>query len=82
MTATKVLASFLIGLACGISLSIPAMVLGDDWPTYQHDPTHTGQSTAAFDPMLLTKVWSAPQGYGNPLVVGNSIYAMRNGAEL
>jgi len=52
----------------------------DDWPAYQHDPAHAGRSSAAFDPTQLRKAWTAPQGYSNPIVVGNSIYAMRHGA--
>src|SRR4029079_7959663 len=51
-----------------------------DWATYQHDAAHTGRSSASFNPTQLKKAWTAPQGYSNPIVVGNSIFAMRHGA--
>jgi hypothetical protein len=56
------------------------MLPAESWSTYQHDAAHTGRSTASFDPALLQKAWDAPLGYSTPLVVGNSIYAMKNGA--
>ncbi len=50
----------------------------DPWATYQHDVYHTGCSGAWIDPVALNLAWSAPQGYAIPLIVGDSIYAMRN----
>ncbi|MEK6644541.1 MAG: PQQ-binding-like beta-propeller repeat protein [Planctomycetota bacterium] len=52
--------------------------LADDWTTYQHDAAHTGRSTALFDPTELVKAWSAPQGYSQPLIVGDKVFSMRN----
>src|ERR1043166_7893177 len=55
-------------------------VMADDWPYYQHDPSHTGNSNALVDPQALSLAWTAPfpLGYSTPLVVGNTIYAMQN----
>jgi hypothetical protein len=50
----------------------------DDWPTYQHDVAHTGQSPAAIDPSALSRAWQAPTGYATPLVVGSNVIAMKN----
>lgn len=55
-----------------------APVKADDWSSYQHDPAHTGRSSAVIDPNALTLAWSAPAGYSTPLVVGNSVYATKN----
>jgi outer membrane protein assembly factor BamB len=49
-----------------------------DWLFYQHDAQHTGLSESNFDPTGLTKVWSAPVGYSTPLVVGDTVYALKN----
>jgi outer membrane protein assembly factor BamB len=51
----------------------------DEWTAYQHDVGHTGRSAADFDPRSLAKVWSAPEGYATPLVVGPNVIATRNG---
>src|ERR1043166_5266405 len=56
-------------------------VAADDWPYYQHDPSHTGDSSALVDPGSLSLTWSAPSsptGYSTPVIVGNTIYAMQN----
>src|SRR5437899_3113884 len=47
----------------------------DDWPYYQHDPGHTGRSTAVIDPTSLSLAWSSPAGYLTPLIVGDALYA-------
>ncbi len=56
-------------------------VVADDWPYYQHDAWHTGDSSAFVNPQALSLVWSAPSsptGYSTPVIVGNTIYAMQN----
>jgi hypothetical protein len=53
----------------------------DDWPYYQHDASHTGDSSALINPQALSLTWTAPSsptGYSTPVIVGNSIYAMQN----
>jgi len=52
-----------------------------DWPYYQHDASHTGDSPAVINPPALALAWTAPSsptGYSTPVIVGNSIYAMQN----
>jgi hypothetical protein len=57
-------------------------VVGDDWPYYQHDAWHTGNSNASVNPQALAFAWTAPPpppsttGYSTPVIVGNTIYAM------
>src|SRR5215467_1512680 len=56
-------------------------VTADDWPYYQHDAWHTGDSSAFVNPQALSLAWSAPSsptGYSTPVIVGNTIYAMQN----
>jgi hypothetical protein len=56
-------------------------VVADDWPYYQHDIWHTGNSSAVVDPQALSLAWTAPSlptGYSTPVIVGNMIYAMQN----
>ena len=48
----------------------------DDWSAVMHDPQNTNASTSTLDPTSLVKKWSSPSGYRNPLIVGNSIYAI------
>jgi outer membrane protein assembly factor BamB len=55
--------------------------VADDWPYYQHDAWHTGDSSALVNPQPLSLAWSAPSsptGYSTPVIVGNHIYAMQN----
>ena len=60
-------------------------VAADDWPYYQHDALHTGDSSALVTPQALSLVWTAPSpppettGYSTPVIVGNTIYAMQEG---
>ena len=60
-------------------------VVADDWPYYQHDASHTGNSSALVNPQALSLAWTAPSpppsttGYSTPVIVGNTIYAMREG---
>src|SRR5438552_3489097 len=68
-----------------VGLGLPALTAGGgagaaraDWPTYQADNQHTGRAAVDVNPAALTLGWSAPQGYGIPLVVGGTAYAMRN----
>ena len=70
-----------------IQIIITAAVLfarslaADDWPYYQHDSSHTGNSSAVLNPQALSLSWTAPSGhvgYSTPLIVGNTIYAMAN----
>jgi hypothetical protein len=56
-------------------------VAADDWPYYQHDASHTGDSSALVNPQALSLAWTAPSsptGYSTPVIVGNNIYAMQN----
>jgi hypothetical protein len=56
-------------------------VVADDWPYYQHDASHTGDSSAFVNPQALSLAWTAPSsptGYSTPVIVGNHIYAMQN----
>jgi hypothetical protein len=56
-------------------------VVADDWPYYQHDAWHTGDSSAFVNPQALSLAWTAPSsptGYSTPVIVGNNIYAMQN----
>ena len=70
----------LIGAAAGAIL-FARSVVADDWPYYQHDAWHTGDSSAFVSPQALSLRWTAPSsptGYSTPVIVGNSIYAMQN----
>ena len=56
-------------------------VVAADWPYYQHDASHTGNSSAVVDVQALSLAWTAPSlptGYSTPVIVGNHIYAMQN----
>jgi hypothetical protein len=56
-------------------------VVADDWPYYQHDARHTGDSSAFVGPQALSLAWTAPSsptGYSTPVIVGNTIYVMQN----
>jgi len=56
-------------------------VVADDWPYYQHDVWHTGDSSGFVNPQALSLTWTAPSsptGYSTPVIVGNNIYAMQN----
>ena len=69
----------LVGAAAAILFA--RSVAADDWPYYQHDPWHTGDSSAVVIPQTLSLVWTAPSlptGYSTPVIVGNTIYAMQN----
>src|ERR1700726_1449948 len=52
---------------------------GDDWPFYQHDASHTGDSDALITPSALSLAWSAPTGYSTPLVMGDTVFGTLNG---
>jgi hypothetical protein len=66
----------LAGLAASVAIRTAA---ADDWQFYQHDPAHTGDSTAVINPLALSLEWTAPTGYSTPLTVGNAVYATKNG---
>jgi hypothetical protein len=56
-------------------------VVADDWQYYQHDASHTGNSSAIVDRQALSLAWTAPSsftGYSAPVIVGNTIYAIQN----
>jgi hypothetical protein len=56
-------------------------IVADDWPYYQHDAWHTGDSSSFVSPQALSLAWrapSSPTGYSTPVIVGNNIYAMQN----
>ena len=63
----------------GLVLLGARSVSADDWPYYQHDAAHTGNSSAIVDPTALSLVWSAPTGYSTPLIAGNDVFATQNG---
>src|SRR6476660_8290729 len=68
-----------IGAAAAILFT--RLVAADDWPYYQHDASHTGDSSALVNPQALSLTWTAPSsptGYSTPVIVGNTIYAMQN----
>jgi hypothetical protein len=65
-----------IGAAAAILFS--RLVVADDWPYYQHDASHTGDSSAVVSPQALSLAWTAPSstfGYSTPVIIGNTIYA-------
>jgi hypothetical protein len=66
-------------LAAIVSLVAAQHLAADDWPYYQHDAAHTGDSSALVDPTLLSLAWQAPTGYATPLIVGDTVYATKNG---
>jgi hypothetical protein len=49
-----------------------------DWPYYQHDPEHTGRSTAIVDAGELMLSWTAPEGYSTPQIIGDTIYSTKS----
>ena len=70
----------LVIVAAGV-VPFARSVVADDWPYYQHDVWHTGDSSALVNPQALSLAWSAPSsptGYSTPVIVGNHIYAMQN----
>src|SRR5437764_9399761 len=67
-----------IQLVAAGAILLAGSVVADDWPYYQHDAGHTGNSSAVVNPQALSLAWTAPSGYAIPLIVGNSIYAMIN----
>ena len=60
------LTSLLLWLALG-------PVRADSWPQYQHDPAHTGRTTATVTPEALHLIWSVPN-YTQPLISGDTVY--------
>lgn len=67
--------SRLLALALAVVFS---PVARGQWTTYQADNQHSGRTSAVVNPGQLTYAWSAPTGYSIPLVVGESVFAMRN----
>lgn len=67
--------SLLVGACPG-----PAHASDEPWGAYLHDNQHTGRASFPLDPSALddAPAWSAPAGYGMPLVVGDRVYAMRS----
>jgi len=61
---------------CGASSSSSSSA--GDWDNYQHDPYHTGRTSASFDPRKLQLAWSLPGGYFKPIVSGNQVFVSRN----
>lgn len=70
------LAALLVILGLFTAASAPAY--SQDWPTYQHDVHHTGRAPVSFDPNALRFSWKAPTGYATPLIVGDTVIAMKN----
>src|SRR3954465_7739964 len=47
-------------------------IAADDWPYYQHDASHTGNSSALINPQMLSLAWTAPSSpveYSTPVIV-------------
>jgi hypothetical protein len=68
-------------IVAAATILLAGSAVADDWPYYQHDARHTGNSSAVVDPQALSLVWTAtssPNGYSTPVIVGNRIYAMQN----
>jgi hypothetical protein len=68
-------------IAAAGTILLARSVVADDWPYYQHDAWHTGDSSAVVNPQALSLAWTAPSsptGYSTPVIVGNNIYAMQN----
>ena len=68
-------------IAAAAAILFVGAVVADDWPYYQHDAWHTGDSGAFVAPQALSLAWTAPSlptGYSTPVIVGNNIYAMQN----
>lgn len=76
-------------IAAAGAILLARSVVADDWPYYQHDAWHTGNSNASVNPQALAFAWTAPSpppstsGYSVPVIVGNTIYAMQgiNGSQ-
>ena len=60
-------------------LALTLTATARDWPYYQHDTARTGDTPAIANPSLLFFAWTAPTGYSTPLVLGNTVYATKNG---
>jgi hypothetical protein len=68
-------------IAAAAAMLLARSVVADDWPYYQHDAWHTGNSSTVVNPQALSLAWTAPSsptGYSTPVIVGNNIYAMQN----
>jgi outer membrane protein assembly factor BamB len=72
-------------ICAAAAILLARSVVADDWPYYQHDAWHTGDSSAFVNPQAIAFAWTAPSpppsttGYSTPVIVGNSIYAMQEG---
>src|ERR1044071_1166585 len=70
-------------IATAGAILLARSVVADDWPYYQRDAWHTGNSNASVNPQALSFAWTAPSpppsttGYSTPVIVGNTIYAMQ-----
>ncbi len=70
-----------LSVCCAVAISLFARVAhADDWPVYEHDNAHTDDSSASFNPLTLTKSWTAPLGFDLPLIIGPNVISMHNGA--
>ena len=83
---SRLLSLILVSIHAGAAVAailLTESAVADDWPYYQHDAAHTGNSNAIVDPQTLSLAWTAPSlptGYSTPVIVGNTIYAMQNQA--
>jgi hypothetical protein len=72
-------------IAAAAAILLARSIVADEWPYYQHDAWHTGNSSAVVNPQALSLAWTAPSpppsttGYSTPVIVGNTIYAMQEG---
>ncbi len=68
-------------IAAAVAVLFARSVVADDWPYYQHDAWHTGNSSAVVNAQALSLAWTAPSpppstfGYSTPVIIGNTIYA-------
>ncbi len=62
-----------LGLTALASIGLPV-----DWPVSLADLGRTARTTERVDPATLTLQWQAPQGYAHPLVVGDTVFAIKS----
>src|SRR3954451_6399852 len=66
-----------LGIICPL-ISLAPLVSADDWPTAQHDLQRTGLTSSTLDPKTLKLSWSGPAMFTGPIIVGNSVIAIKN----
>lgn len=66
------------GLVVGVCVvgGLMAWARGEDWGQYGHDAQHTGLSGSRLDPASLVKSWASPDGYHDPILAGDRLFAI------